>query len=351
MRRAERESFLKSFGVFFFSLAFLSGVLEYFEYFKLKHEMQERVYNEMRLCSYDLKCTQYGFDFVPLESKKLYHLTESSQELYALFSIPKNDTYALKLSLSQNHYQKLLRQSQNLVIKHYLWALAVILFISTLFSLYALHPLRRALRLTEEFSRDILHDLNTPLAALRLNVSRLSVAQKDEKKIDRITQSIDTIVSLGDNLRGYLEEHDEKRERFDLHSLLEERLMTFQKLYPEITFILNQETLLLDTNRDAFVRIIDNLFSNAAKYNIRNGSVTIRVDSRYTSLSIQDTGKGIAHPDKIFERFYKEHERGMGIGLHIVKKFCDMLKISVEVESFPSKGSLFTLQLASLTVR
>ena len=88
-----------------------------------------------------------------------------------------------------------------------------------------------------------------------------------------------------------------------------------------------------------------------AKYNIRNGSVTIRVDSRYTSLSIQDTGKGIAHPDKIFERFYKEHERGMGIGLHIVKKFCDMLKISVEVESFPSKGSLFTLQLASLTVR
>ncbi|MDD2950024.1 MAG: HAMP domain-containing sensor histidine kinase [Sulfuricurvum sp.] len=351
MRRAERESFLKSFGVFFLSLAFLSGVLEYYEYFKLKHEIHEKVYNEMRLCSYDLKCTQYDFDFVPLESKKLYQLSESHQELYALFSIPKNDTYALKLSLSQSHYQKLLRQSQNQVIGHYLWALAVILVISALFSLYALNPLRRALRLTEEFSRDILHDLNTPLSTLRLNVSRLSVEQKDEKKIARITQSIDTIVSLGDNLRGYLEEHDVKRERFDLHGLLEERLIAFQKLYPEITFTLNQETLLIDTNRDAFVRIIDNLLSNAAKYNIRSGSVNINVDSRKASLFIQDTGKGIAHPEKIFERFYKEHERGMGIGLHIVKKFCDMLKISIEVESSPGKGSLFTLQLASLTVR
>ncbi|MDD2266711.1 HAMP domain-containing sensor histidine kinase [Sulfuricurvum sp.] len=351
MRKAERESFLKSFGVFFLSLALLSGVLEYFEYFKLKHDIHEKVYNEMRLCSYDLKCTQYEFDFVPLESKKLYQLSESNQELYALFSLPKNDTYALKLSLSQSHYQKLLRQSQNLVIGHYLWALAIISLISAFFSLFALHPLRRALRLTEEFSRDILHDLNTPLAALRLNVSRLSIAQKDEKKIARITQSIDTIVSLGDNLRGYLEEHDEKREHFDLHTLLEERLMTFQKLYPDITFSLNQETLLLDTNRDAFMRIIDNLFSNAAKYNIHYGTVTIGVNRSNASLLIQDTGKGIDHPEKIFERFYKENDRGMGIGLHIVKKFCDMLKISIEVESHPGTGSLFTLHLAALTVR
>lgn len=349
MKKAERESLAKSFIVFFAALAFLSGGVAYLEYFKFKYEIQEKIYNEMRLCSYDLKCAQYTFDFVPLESKKLYQLSESPQELYALFSIPQNETYALKLGLPYQHYQILLKDARATVFYHYLWALFAISIISLLFSLYALYPLKKALQLTEEFSRDILHDLNTPLAALRLNVSRLQIVPKDEKKIERISQSIDTIVSLGDNLRSYLEEHEHQREVFDLHRLLEERLSMFIKLYPNIQFTLNHATLSLHTNRDAIIRIVDNLISNAAKYNIQDGSVIVTIDLAAQELSIKDTGKGIKNPSKIFDRFYKEHERGMGIGLHIVKKFCDEMKIPITVNSAPQKGSVFTLNLSALT--
>lgn len=350
MRKAERESFLKSFGVFFFSLALLSGILGYLEFFKLKHEMQEKVYNEMRLCSYDLQCTQYEFDFLPLKAKELYQLNESPKELYALFSIPKNDTYALKIALPQHHYQKLLTDAKQQVLEHYLWALLIILIISTLFSLYALSPLRGALHLTEEFSRDILHDLNTPLSALRLNVSLLEKTPKDTKKIERMVQSIDTIVSLGDNLRSYLEEHEYQREEFDLNTLVRHRVDTFEKLYSDLNFITNNETFLISTHRDAMIRILDNLISNAAKYNRRDGSVTIIINAAKSALYIQDSGKGIQNPDKIFDRYYKEHERGIGIGLHIVKKFCDELKIPIHVESRIGKGSIFTLDLRALTL-
>ena len=348
MRRAERESFLKSFGVFFISLAILSGVLAYLEYFKLKHEMQDKIYNEMRVCSYTLKCEKYEFDFVPLESNRLYQLYESQLELFALFSIPKNDTYALKLSLVDEEYEKEVYDTKITVLQHYFLGLIAIFMISALFSFYALYPLKKALHLTQEFSRDILHDLGTPLSALRLNVSRLNVAHGDERKVQRISQSIDTIISLGDNLKSYLEEHEYQKDDVDLHLLMGERILLFGKLYPNIKFSLNDETFLLNINHDAMVRIIDNLLSNAAKYNKPDGFVEVIVDLNKKTLQIKDSGRGILDTKRIFERFYKEQERGVGIGLHIVKKLCDELKITIEVESEIQKGSTFRLNFNKL---
>lgn len=349
MKKAEYESFFKSFGVFFVALSIMSGVLFYVEYTQLKHDLEEKVYNEMRLCSYDLKCTQFSFDFVPLNPKKLYELQHTSQEMFVLFSIPKNETYALKLSLSNTQYETLIASMQNDLIIYCSWTLLVIAIVAALFSLYTLYPLRRALHLTQEFSRDILHDLNTPLSALRLNVSLLEPNTKNEKKIARIHQSIDTIISLGDNLRGYLEEHAYQVETFDLLPVIEEKISALEKLYPSIHFIMGASTMSITTNRDALSRILDNLLSNAAKYNQYEGSVTVSIDSKHSKLYIIDTGKGIAHPEKIFDRFYKEHKRGIGIGLHIVKKFCDELKIPIKVESQLSRGTTFTLELKALT--
>lgn len=349
MKRAERESFLKSFAVFFISLGFLSGVLAYLEYKKSIHDLQEKVYNDMRLCSYDLKCSNFGFDFVDLDSKRLYRLNTTSKELFALFPIPKNDMYALKLTLSKKDYKKELGYLQKKVFILFMWALLCIAFVSVLFSVYALYPLRKALHLTEEFSRDILHDLNTPLTALRLNVNRLESTQKDERKLRRISQSIDTIVSLGDNLRAYLEKHEYNSEIFDIGELIKERLSVYMKLYPDIEFEFKKEALLLNTNYDAIRRIIDNLIDNAAKYNKDKGFVKIKIDDGSYILSIEDNGRGIEHPNKIFKRFYKENEKGAGIGLNIVKKFCDELKIDIKVKSEMNMGTLFVLDLKELS--
>lgn len=351
MRRAERESFVKSFVVFFISLSLLSGVLAYLYYLKQIHEFQEKVYTEMQLCSYTLKCEEYLFDFIELDQKKLYRLIEERGELFANFSIPKNEKYVLQLSLERDKYQKYLQDIKVTILKQYFLALVALASLSLLFSLYALYPLRNALRLTEEFSRDILHDLGTPLAALRLNTSRLHVALQDEKKIQRISQSIDTISSLGDNLRSYLEGHAYQKEEIDLLELLKERVALVEKLYPNISFFLSGTTLVIEANHDAIVRIIDNILSNAAKYNKIGGFVKIDIDTKNKILMVEDSGKGIKNTKMVFERFYKEQERGMGIGLHIVKKFCDALKIGIELKSEISKGTVFTLHLNNVARR
>ena len=156
------------------------------------------------------------------------------------------------------------------MVIHVLWALVIVFIVSILFSLYALYPLRRALRLTEEFSRDILHDLNTPLSSLRLNVGLLKSSPENEKKIDRINRSIDTIVALGDNLRNYLEEHENLKERVDVSALLYEKKQLYEKLYPHLTYHLGGSSMIVNSYPDGMKRIFDNLLSNASKYNSYN---------------------------------------------------------------------------------
>lgn len=351
LKRVESESFLKSFLLFFLSLGVFLTFLFVFDYRQKQDELDHAILTQMKLCSFDLKCTQFEIDFAPLNTDNLYKLFKDDTGLYAFFSIPRSETYAMKLSLKAEHYETRLQAIQHQLKTYYLIGILAIALISTLFSLYALYPLKRALRLTEEFSKDILHDFNTPLASLRLNVRMLQCPPSEEKKIRRIEQSIETILALQENLRSYLEEHRLQKEPFDLYPLVQERMALIQKIYPDIMFHLEGEQLELLTNRDALTRILDNLLSNAAKYNQTNGRVRVFVDAGASRLTIEDTGKGIAAPERVFERFYKEQERGLGIGLHIVKKLCDTMGIPISLSSQIGVGTLFTLDLRTLTLR
>ncbi len=223
---------------------------------------------------------------------------------------------------------------------------AIIALISLLFALYALSPLRKALHLTEEFIKDILHDYNTPLATLRLNVSMLKNEIGDNKKIDRIENSVQNILNLQSNLRSYLNSHAMQKEFFDLQELLQKRISLIDNSYKDINFSLEIKSVKLHTNKDAFTRIIDNLLSNAAKYNKKGGNVSVCFKNHI--LEIQDTGKGIKNPRRVFERFYKEQERGIGIGLHIVKKLCEELHIDISLQSEVNKGTIFRLNLKNI---
>lgn len=351
MKRVESEAFTKSFLLFFLSLGMLNTFIFYFEYHQERHDLDENILTQMKVCSFDLKCTQFEIDFAPLDTDNLYKLSKDDTGVYAFFSIPKSESHSMKLTLPSEHYEIQVEHIFDQMMIYYSIVMVCIALLAVLFSLYALYPLKKALELTEEFSKDILHDFNTPLASLRLNIRMLQCPSSEQKKIQRIEQSVETILSLQENLRSYLEEHQLQKESFDLYALLKERIMLIQKIHPEIKFSLEATSLKIRTNKDAFIRIIDNLLSNAAKYNHANGEVTLSISEKDSLLHIDDTGKGIANPSRAFERFYKEQDRGIGIGLHIVKKLCASMDIPIDLISNVGKGSRFTLNLSKLIPR
>jgi two-component system OmpR family sensor kinase len=351
LSRVEIESFLKSFLLFFISLWILIATLFYLNYTREVKSLDEALFSQMRVCSYDLKCERFAIDFVPIERQTPYTLYKSGSGLSSYFPIPGANDYLMQLRFSGEDYRRELQGVRNETYLEFAAVTAAVFILSILFSLYALYPLRNALLLTQEFIKDILHDFNTPLASLRLNSAMLKRELGENDRIVRIEQSVQNVLDLQHNLRSYLHEHVSQKELFDLNSLIKERILILEKNYPDITFSVAMEPLQLHANREALARIVDNLLSNAAKYNRQNGTVRIVYEKPSAALKIIDTGKGIKDPKRIFERFYKEQERGIGIGLHIVKKLCDELGIKIGVESEAGRGSTFTLHLLPLTHR
>jgi len=351
LKKVEAESFIKSFSLFFISLCLLFGVHIYSDFVEEGKLLDESILSEMRLCSFDLKCEQFELDFVLVDEAKLYTLSKDSSGVHSFFPISQSTKNVLKFSYDVKSYQAKELLIRNEMIKQSFIMLLVITVISILFSFYALHPLRSALRLTEEFVKDILHDFNTPLAALRLNIGMLKQEMGESTKMLRIEQGINNILSLQENLRGYLNQHATKKESFDISKLIKERVFPLESVFPDITFTVEVKSLEVNANKEALTRVLDNLLSNAAKYNKKDGEVSITSVAYQNMLLIKDTGKGIASPEKVFGRFYKEQERGLGIGLHIVKKLCDEMKIKITVESKVGLGSVFKLNLSALTLR
>lgn len=99
-------------------------------------------------------------------------------------------------------------------------------------------------------------------------------------------------------------------------------------------------------------RILNNLVKNAIRYTDRGGVlVAARRRGGNVVLEVWDTGAGIApkHLKRIFEEFYqvdnpeRNRSRGLGLGLFIVQRLCQLLDHPIQVRSRPGQGSLFSV--------
>ncbi len=343
--RVEKEAFGKSFLLFFLSITLLLTALFYSMWLREKSHYDQVLFSQMRLCSFELKCPQFSISFDPYDKKRLYTLLRDDRTVYADFPIPGSQKFALKIAYPLSRYQADLNSRVKKLVWIFLAVEGIAALLAVLFSLYALWPLRKALKLTEEFVKDILHDFNTPVSIIRLNVGMLKQQCPQSRKIDRIEKGVETIVRLQSNLRGYLGGHALQNETIALDRLVKERAATIFKDQEDIRLVMDLAPVKISANRDAVIRIVDNLLSNALRYNRKGGEVRIALDEK-GRLQIADTGIGIHRPKRVFERFYKEHDRGLGIGLHIVKKLCEEMEIKIDVESEVGKGTIFTLDFS-----
>jgi two-component system sensor histidine kinase BaeS len=103
-------------------------------------------------------------------------------------------------------------------------------------------------------------------------------------------------------------------------------------------------------------QVVGNLITNAIRYTAPGGSVT--VEAKDTTISVRDTGSGIAPADlpKIFDRFWRADGSrsratgGSGLGLAIARQLTEAHGGTIEVESEPGRGTLFTIRLPGIDV-
>ncbi len=346
MKRYEKESLFKNFFVFFFLLEILLVLLFTELYRTEKREYKQTLFQTMQVCSYTLACEDFTFDFVSKEKGKPNTLY-GTDELCSYFSIPKSDKYYMKIAYPSVSFKKDMQEIITGLLVKFILATLLLLGTALFFTFYSLKPIRKALQLNDEFVKDILHDFNTPITSMVLNLKMFKEEQGENTFAKRISHSIDTLLFLQNNLKSFLFHTPSQNSKVDIAAFANERMILMSNAYPKIIFSFSQEnTLVRMTHPELLARILDNLLSNAAKYNKTNGSVTVTV--RKTKVYIEDTGKGIENVEKVMHRYYKEQDRGLGLGLHIVKKFITELDIKIQIESKKEVGTTIALDFKNL---
>ena len=216
-----------------------------------------------------------------------------------------------------------------------------------------LKPMRDSIVLLDRFIKDTTHELNTPLSAILANIEMMDtdvMIEKNRTKLNRINIAAKTVSILYRDLT-YLTLEQEKQkhdEVVQLKALIEDRAEYFTILAQSKKLLchldLEDATLFIDKRK--ITRVIDNLISNAIKYNKREGTIGIKL--REGELTIWDTGIGIAE-DKvvfIFDRYtrFNASEGGFGVGLSIVKTILDEYNIKIKVESKIGEGTKMVIK-------
>lgn len=343
MKKSEKESLLKSFFLFFTTLTILNAIIFVFYFNEQKNSLHVEIFNKIKLYNYTFNDKDIKVGIVPIQNKKnLFSLNIKANEIYAYFNIPNSKSSTLKIIFPYNIYKKRLTAIKNQSILYFFLSSIMLFLLSIFYSIYALNPLKNAFRLLDEFLKDIIHDLNTPVSSILLNLQILKQKKSDEA-IKRIEFSVKSISSLYGNLEIIIKESTPKIENIDIKTLIKEKADYYKYIYPHINFIIDIQITNFKTSKNEFARILDNLISNACKYNKQNGKIIIFIDEN--KMIIEDNGIGIKNINKVFSRYYKETDRGIGLGLDIVRKLTCKLGYKIKITSALDIGTKIEVTL------
>ncbi len=202
---------------------------------------------------------------------------------------------------------------------------------------------------------ETLHELNTPIATIEANLTLLKRSVKDEKNIkrlDRIKAASTNLSKLYEGIEYNIKENiqDIEISTFDLYDLIEKSIANFKEIKGDINIKNQVPNIEISTDKNGFLKTINNLISNAIKYNKKDGLVDIYMEDK--TLIIKDTGIGIDTKNLfiVFDKAYQENSstEGFGLGLSIVKRFCDEHRIKIRIDADRGVGTGVMLDLGML---
>jgi signal transduction histidine kinase len=214
---------------------------------------------------------------------------------------------------------------------------------------------------------NVAHDLRTPMMRLRATAeTALQRARPDEgpdayrealadclEESDRVTAMLEILMDISEAETGTMKL---QLERVDLAAVVQDAVGLYADVAEEKGLALHTRAtggvcVLADRNR--LRQVAANLLDNAVKYTPRGGRVDLegRLEGAEAALVVRDTGVGIPAEDlpRIWDRLYRgdrsRSERGLGLGLSLVKAVVEAHKGRVTVVSDPGEGTTFAIHL------
>jgi two-component system, sensor histidine kinase and response regulator len=225
-----------------------------------------------------------------------------------------------------------------------------------------------------QFLSVLSHELKAPLNAIE-GYLKMMQERKAGDRIDEYQEMIDRslfriqgmrnlILDMLDFTRIESGKKSRKIEPVMLCEIAQHCVDSFQpfSIQKGIDMYINCGTKIpVKADRQEIEIVLNNLISNAIKYNKEGGRVdlSLGIEENSAIIRVEDTGIGMKTEDveKLFEDFVRikteetKNISGSGLGLSIVKKILDMYEAEIKVESKPGEGSSFTIFFPIETIK
>ena len=233
-----------------------------------------------------------------------------------------------------------------------------------------LHDVTRQHRLDElrrEFVSNVSHELRTPLTNIRSYSETLldnenlppetarsftQVILTETERMNRLVHDLLTLSRLDyDKMDWHFERFQLEDMLFDVRAAMR---LEAERLNHELTFS-SPPSLSLMGDRARLEQVVINLLSNALKYTLPGGRVSVSADKSdgYVHIVVEDNGIGIPKSDlpRLFERFYRvdkarsRRSGGTGLGLAIAREIVEAHRGTIRIDSVPDRGTTVTVTL------
>lgn len=183
---------------------------------------------------------------------------------------------------------------------------------------------------------NISHDLRTPLTAIKGYIDLIekdNLNKKQSNYLKIISDKVDILTTLTEQLYDYskcLDLKDKiKKEKVCINDILEDVLVSYYELFkqkniiPKILIVEKKIFKYLDKNM--FVRVLENIISNALKYSEDNLEVNL-LNTGKIIISNKTKSLNITNVKKIFNRYYtlQTGSKSSGLGLSIAKQLIEL---------------------------
>ncbi len=213
---------------------------------------------------------------------------------------------------------------------------------------------------TAIFAHEVRNPINNISMGVQLVASRLGKDSEHYASLDRLRKECTRLDQLLSDVLFFARPLELKMEPLRLSGLLQRLIarwkprMELAKVQCHTSFAENLPLSAVDPR--TFEQVIVNLISNALQAMPKGGSLTFSLAPLTTSqgalveLKIADTGPGIP-PDilgRIFDPFFTTKKEGTGLGLAITRRILTAHKGSIDVESYPGTGTIFTIRVPAV---
>ncbi len=219
----------------------------------------------------------------------------------------------------------------------------------------AIDPLEEYVQNLQNLSKETLHELNLPISTIVTNTQMLRKSLTDEKglkRVERIDSACEMLKQRYNELDYMIkmQSRQDMRENLFVDNLVQERVAFLAKVYPNVHFQLSLKELEVYSDKTGLAKVIDNIIDNGVKYSDKSKSIEITIEN--DTLFIRDFGVGMDEVEllQIFDQYYQSNAsmQGFGIGLSMVKRFCDKNDIALNFKSSKNIGTTVELKFKTI---